>query len=150
MLYLGHFSFEQTEHRGRLPARPWHGYFTCVADADDIDAALAKLERLIRKLHVEAELFQDVTRVYLQACVEIKSVPQQGFLAFYHLVEGEDLGGISTTIRGAGEREAVAFCAGPSDEEDLEDEHEVEPFIVFDPPRRRDRRRNGRRLRAVE
>lgn len=54
-----------------------------------------------------------VTRVYLQAWVEIHAVPRQRFLAFYKVLEGEDLGGISTAFRGATEREAVAFGAGP-------------------------------------
>jgi hypothetical protein len=150
MLYLGHFSFEQTERRRRLRAQASHGYFTCVAEADDIDGARVKLERMIRKLHKKTELFENVVRVDLEVCVEIRSVPRDGFLTFYNVMEGEDPGGISTAIRGATRREAVAFRAGPSDEHDLEDEHEVEPFIAFEPPRRRDRRlSNGPRLSSL-
>ena len=62
MLHLGHFSFEQTERRRRLPSQAWHGYFACVPEPDDIDGALAKLERLIRKLHEKTELFESQYR----------------------------------------------------------------------------------------
>lgn len=149
MLYLGHFSFEQTERKRREPAQVRHGYFTCVAEADDIDGALAKLERLIRKLHEESELFEDAAQIYLQACVEIRSVPQGGFLAFYNMREGEDLGGISTAIREATESEAVAFSADAADDEDGEELHEMKPFVVFEPSRRRNRAGSDRRLRIV-
>ena len=38
MIYLGHFSFES--HDSALPERPanWHGYFSCIAEAESVDA----------------------------------------------------------------------------------------------------------------
>jgi hypothetical protein len=140
MLYLGHFSLDRLERRRRASAA-WHGYFTCVVEAADMDDALAHFHRFIATLReTDGELFEDVTEVHLEACVEIRSVPRTGFLAFYNLLEGENRGGMSTAIRGATEREAVAVRIGAPDEQDSDEAHEVEPFIVFQRTRGRHRR----------
>ena len=78
--------------------------------------------------------------MHLEACVEIPSVPRAGFLAFYNVLEGENRGGISTAIRRATERQAVAVRIGAPDERDDEEEREVEPFVVSPRTRARDRR----------
>ena len=140
MLYLGHFSFEPLE-RHRRSSEAWHGYFTCVVEAAEMDDALTHFHRLISTLReTDGELFEDVTEVHLEACVEIRSVPRAGFLAFYNVLEGENRGGIATTIRGATDREAVAVRIGSPDEEDSDEGHEVEPFVVFQRTRGRHRR----------
>jgi hypothetical protein len=51
------------------------------------------------------------------------------------VLEGENRGGISTAIRGATEREAVAVRIGATDEPDDEEAQEVKPFVVFQPTR---------------
>lgn len=136
-MYLGHFSFERLERRRRSSVA-WHGYFTCVVEAADMDAALARFHRLISRLReTERELFADVKEVHLEACLEIRSVPRAGFLAFYNVLEGEDRGGMSTAIRGASERQAVAVRIGAPDQPDSDEAHEAEPFVVF-------QRRRGR------
>jgi hypothetical protein len=131
MLYLGHFYFNETAQETALQQRgPAHGYFTCIAEAGDAEAAIDKFKTLLRTLHREGDLFEHVREVYLDACVEIRSIPKQGFLAYFTSRQGEDLGGISTAIRGASEREAVGFDVGTEDAASGQP-RPVEPFVVF-------------------
>jgi hypothetical protein len=45
MLELGHFSFTQESRRGEsTQLESWHGYFACVAEADEVEAALKKFK----------------------------------------------------------------------------------------------------------
>jgi hypothetical protein len=140
MLYLGHFSFAQeSRRRGSTPPKPWHGYFTCVAEADEVEAAIEKFKALVRKLRDRSDMFSGVERIYLDSCIEIHSVPRGGFLAHFSLKEGEEVGGISTSIRGATKKQAVAFHLGSDDENEDDELHESEPFIVFRHTHQRDR-----------
>ena len=148
MLYLGHFSFDSTEPTTGKRSRAWHGYFTCVVEADDVNVALERFKRLILELRKTSDLFQDSEGVGLEACVEIRSVLRHGFLAFYNLLEGEDQGGVSTAIRGANERQAVAFRAHVPGDEGSEDELEAEPFVTFRPARRLAPAKSTRHLKA--
>jgi len=125
MLYLGHFSFSQDMARqDPKEVKPWHGYLTTVAEAPDADAAIRKFRRLLRKLG-GTEMLEGVREIYLDACVEIRTVPARGFLAHYSSHAGEDLGGISTSVVGVKESEATVFDLG---DDDSEEEQTVEPF----------------------
>jgi hypothetical protein len=97
---------------------------------------------LIRKLHDRSDMFEDVQRIYLDSCIEIRSVPRGGFLAHFSLREGEEIGGISTSIRGATEKQAIAFHLGSDDDDEDGEPRESESFIVF--KRRRHRNRGPR------
>jgi hypothetical protein len=88
----------------RLSLNNWHGYFTCVAEADEVEAALKKFKAPVRKLRDRSDTFSGVERIYLDSCLEIHSVPRGGFLAHFSLREGEEVGGISTALRGATEK----------------------------------------------
>lgn len=134
MLYLGHFSFSQDMRQPDRSVEPWHGHFTTVAEARDRETAVKKLRRLVRRL-ASAEMFEGVGEVYLDDCVEIRSVPAGGFLSHFSSRAGEDLGGIWTAIRGAKPHQATAFDLEPAaDDEDVD----RVPFVVF-----------GRKLRLV-
>lgn len=128
MLYLGHFSFSQDMPReDTRGTEPWHGYFTTVAEAPDANAAVKKFQRLIKRLG-SSEMFEGVRDIYLDVCIEIHAIPARGFLAHFSSHTGEDLGGISTSVRGAQLKEATIFDL---EADDSEEEQEREPFIVL-------------------
>ncbi len=105
MLYISHLSF----HTERQDEEPWHGYFTCVVDAPGIESALDKTRDLIRRLKDEEDVLEDIDAVYLESCVEVKSVPDGGFMASFQEWDGEVQGSIVTSVRGTSGDNAVAF-----------------------------------------
>jgi hypothetical protein len=134
MLYVGHFSFSEHAIADKsADGTPWHGIFTCIAEAANVHAALDKFKTLIRDLRGHEDLFDGVEEVFLDACIEITSVPECGMLAHFTLREGEDTGGISTALRGVPEQHAIAYQLGDEDDEsDAENDHDIEPFVIFD------------------
>jgi hypothetical protein len=129
MLYIGHFSFS-FESRGRGQAtQPWHGYFTAVAEAPNVSSALKKLEALVRTSAESSELFTDVRDVYLESCVEVKSVPRGGFLAYVALEEGESLSTISMSLPDVKRESASSYHLEPEIVDD-DGGFDAEPFVV--------------------
>jgi hypothetical protein len=125
MLYIGEFNFMEEDGQH-------HGHCTCVAEAEDVDAALEKFESILRSLKNDGELFGDVEDVYLDSCVEISSIPAAGFLAHYTVYDGEKHGSISTSIRGAEPDQCSAYSLDePEDNEEQEEGYEEEPFLSF-------------------
>lgn len=139
MLYLGHFSFSAAP-TDEEPAA--HGVFTCAAEAADIDAALDKLRGLVVRLKEEDDTLVGVTEVYLDSCVEVRTLPEAGLMSYWVSWPHEETASISTGLRWAGEDEAVGYSILPDDEHehdescdhehDDETEFEVEPFVEFD------------------
>jgi len=151
MLYAGHFSFttSATEEDG-----PSHGVFTCVAEAEDVETALDKLRALILRLKHEDDTLSGVTEVYLDSCVEVRSLPDDGLMTYWVMWPHEETGSISTGLRWAEDDEAVGYsllpdeedghecgaeCDHDHDEGSTDDEGdeadegwEVEPFVEFD------------------
>jgi len=70
MLYLAHFSFD-----GEYKGEPTHGWFTCMVEADDIEASVDEFHHLINKLQKDEDIFQFVTKVYLEDIIQIRQVP---------------------------------------------------------------------------
>ena len=130
MIYLAHFSFSFESKVRRKAPQPWHGYFTAVAEAKDVNGALKKLETLVLKSVEGSELFSDVAEIYLESCVELKSVPKAGFLAHVALEEGESLGSISTTLPSVNRKYATSYHLEP-DTTDEDGAFDAEPFIVL-------------------
>ncbi len=139
MLYLGHFSFVE-QAKGKKAA--WHGAFTCVAEGKDVHDAVRKFDALITKLGETDEAFAGVGEIYLDSCVEVRSIPRAGFLAHLTLDEGEYTGGISRSLAGVTQKTAAAYYIGDEEAEDGE-EHDVVPFVVLK-KRGRARRAPGR------
>jgi hypothetical protein len=129
MLYVGHFSFTQISPR---PGKePWHGLFTLVAEARTLQTAVTKFQRLIHDLAKKHDLFDDVDDVYLDSCVEVRSVPRSGLLTFATLKEGEDTGGLSMSLLASGERNAASYSWGEPDDDESTGSKPVEPFVRF-------------------
>lgn len=130
MLYLGHFSFVR-DRKGGASGEDYHGYFTTVVEADDVESALDKFESLLHTLRREGDLFNDVNEVFLDTCVECRAIPPEGFLAHFKQWIGAEFGSIATAIRGATEEQAAAYDLGPDAEPDDQDGVHVEPFVTF-------------------
>jgi hypothetical protein len=131
MHYIGHFSFE--DHLSETEQH-FHGYFTCVVDATDMDSALEKLRDLVVSLkRNDKDILGDVREVFLDSCIEIKSVPTAGFLGYFLEWRGEPLGMISSSVRGATGME-VGVCEWVDERARCQVQkrrHDVEPFVRF-------------------
>lgn len=132
MLYIGHFSFVDSlaDEEGQATSI---GAFQCLAEADDIDAALEKFKAIIGDLHARGDMFDEIADIFLDSCVEIRQVPEAGMLTHFQewTVQCSRVGSISTDLPGVGEECAAAFCCGPESTLD-EEEVEVEPFVTFE------------------
>ena len=134
MLYIAHFSFSFESKARRQAPQPWHGYFTAVAEAPDVSAALRKLEALVRASAAESELFSDMSEIFLESCVELKSTPRAGFLAHVALEEGASIGSISTTLPSVARKYATSYHLEPDSAED-DGGFDAEPFVVLEKKR---------------
>ena len=85
---------------------------------------------LVLKSVEGSELFSDVAEIYLESCVELKSVPKAGFLAHVALEEGESLGSISTTLPSVNRKYATSYHLEP-EQTDEDGAFDAEPFIVL-------------------
>ena len=130
MLYLAHFSFSFENNPRKKNPQAWHGYFTAVAEAKNVEAALTKFEALVIKSAESSELFSDVKEIFLESCVELTSTPKAGFLAHVALEEGESLGSISTTLPGLDHKYATSYHFEP-EEADEDGGFDAEPFVVL-------------------
>ena len=123
MLYLAHFSFD-----GEYKGDPTHGWFTCMVEADGIEASVDEFHLLINKLQRDEDIFQFVTKVYLEDIIQIRQVPEEGFLGHYSSSPGEAPPSIATTCWGDTDGYCESFSPITSDAEGAQ---EIEPFIVF-------------------
>jgi len=130
MLYLGHFSLTYESRLGNRRSTPWHGHFTAVAEARDVDAALGKFAALIETLAAKNDLFDDVEEIYLDSCVEVKTMPRAGFIGQVNLQEGDSPGGVSMTLPNTLEKHAGSFHLEP-ESEDEDGSYEPRPFLVL-------------------
>src|SRR6266566_3394442 len=132
MVYLGHFSFES--HDSTLPERPpnWRGYFSCMAEAESVDRALNKFDALLRRLARTSTVFSEVEEVYLDSCIEIKSIPRNGFLAFYKESRGEWNETLSSSLIGVRSNHHLVACEFTAEQRvDCVDSSVAQPFLVF-------------------
>jgi hypothetical protein len=128
VLYIGHFDFEEKDDQH-------HGYCTCVAEAENVSAALEKFRSLLGSLKKNDDLFDNAEDIFLLSCIEASSIPEAGFLAQITVYEGKSSGSISTSIRGD-DADQCSVYGWASDEEDGDDDDErardCAPFVSFD------------------
>jgi hypothetical protein len=123
MLYLAHFSFD-----GDYKGEPTHGWFTCMVEAEDVEASVDKFHHFINKLQRNEDIFQFVTTVYLEDIIQIKQIPEEGFLGHYSSSPGEAPPSIATTCWGDTNSHCESFSPVPFDGTETQ---EIEPFIMF-------------------
>lgn len=128
MLYIAQLSFhERGEEEGQ-------GNFSCVVDADGVDAAADRVADVIERVAETTEVFDGLSEVYLDEVIQIHRVPEGGFLAHWQWAPDGKEETISTVIPGVDEKDCEAFTPGPEegDEEGEDEGVSVTPFIVFD------------------
>jgi hypothetical protein len=124
MLYMGFFSFDGFEDK------PNHGYFTCVVNADTVDDSLARFQHLLENMKkANDHTLADVANIYLDAVIEVKKMPSEGFLAHMITREGELDNSISVVLPHVDDTCAQAFTMAP--EETAATDEEMEPFMSF-------------------
>jgi hypothetical protein len=134
VLYVGHFSFDQ--HAAGGAGTPWHGLFTCVAEAATVDAAIPKFNRLIRALVKRHDVFNGVAEIYMDACIELPSVPAAGVLSYITVRAGEDIGGISSSLLGNKARGPMSYAWGTGGDGGDEAQR-MKPFLRLRPKSRK-------------
>ena len=132
MIYLGHFSFKSGKLASQVPSI-WHGYFTYVVEAESAEKALRKFQAQLRRLARTTSIFSDVEHVYLDSCIEIKSIQKTGFVAYYKEIRGECNEEISTSLLGVGQNDEDVTVyhftsAGVADDVDGT---VIQPFVTF-------------------
>lgn len=130
MLYLGHFSFAYESLVDATTPEPWHGRFTALVEAASISAAMRKFEALIKKTAGSMDLFDEVDEIFLDSCIEVKSIPRAGLLGLVALQEGESSGTISTTLPGVPEKYGASYQLEPETTEE-DGSYAPEPFMVL-------------------
>ena len=123
MLYLAHFSCD-----GEYNGEAQHGWFTCVVEANDVEASVDKLRHLVMKLYRDENVFNSVTTVYLEDIIQVRQVPEEGFLAHYSSSPGEAPPSMATTLWGDTDTYCQSYSPIPFDGEKTQ---EIEPFIIF-------------------
>ncbi|PYS46865.1 MAG: hypothetical protein DMG13_29135 [Acidobacteria bacterium] len=136
MVYLGHFSFEShdpvipTESLPRGLSR-WRGYFSCMAEAESVERALNKFEVLLHRLARTSTVLIDVDEVYLDSCIEIKSIPKNAFMAYYKEMRGE-CQSLSTSLVGVGPNHHLVVYELTGEQcIDNDEAFVTQPFLVF-------------------
>jgi hypothetical protein len=97
-----------------------------------VDIALSKFEALLLRLHDSDEIFTQVDKIILDSCIEIKSMPSRGFLAYYCEEKGQRQPAITTSLFGVDAKQAAAYQWIANDDATQGDNSRVEPFLIFD------------------
>jgi hypothetical protein len=131
MLYIGHFSSGIMDGS----EEPWCASLTLVVEARTVAAALRAFQGLATT--TARRQLPGVTEIFLDACIEIRTLPRAGIVTYLNLREGI-WGGVSTTLPGMSGRGVRSYEIGPPAVDDVE--QTVEPFLSLPPkPRRRGR-----------
>jgi len=133
MLYLGHFSFDETGDEGRF------GHFTSIVEAKTPKAAARAFEKLIKDMRKKKTLFgEEPMEVYFDMCIEIGTVPPTGLITWYSSHSGETDGRISTTLPHEDTGGCNAFDVFPESKKtikqipDATGPQEWLPFVTFE------------------
>ncbi len=133
MLYSGHFSFD--EMRSDRKAR--HGYFTCMARAENPTEALEKFRDRIVYLREEEKdpLFTGIVSVYVEDIVEIVNFPEEAVITRYQSSEGQFPKSESCALPVSESKKIRAFKWVSDPEKAKEENHqeyeEAEAFLEF-------------------
>jgi hypothetical protein len=132
MIYVGHFSFKCPDRAQDADA--CLGYFTCIVEAESVKKAGNRFQLLLRRVRRSSTAFDELESVYLDSCIEIRSIPRNGFLAYFSEIRGDSLGGISTELIGVAENSKHVSAYHVVEHPSKEDAESVllEPFLTFD------------------
>ncbi len=130
MLCIGHFSFDEIGAK----AESRHGYFTCIVDAGDAQAALQKFKACIEKLKKKGDLFEGVAAVYLEDIIEARKVPHEALITRFQSSAGAFPRSVSCCLPHGNTDGLAAFgwSGGERSETDGEEYAEAQAFLRFD------------------
>jgi hypothetical protein len=132
MLYIGHFSFDETNITGL--AR--HGYFTMVMAANSAEMAVAAFKSAIEFRKARDALFDAVVAVYVEDIIELPELPMVPVITRLQSSAGEFPESISHSLPGGGVTGAQAYgLAADLAVINRQPDHtykEMTPFIRFD------------------
>lgn len=131
MLYVAHFELSKPDENDDGPDLSI-GYFSCVAEAENIDAAMDKFEAIITKQREDERLFEGSGSIYLDTCVEVVKMPETGILSHYVEYAPDGMGATATTLPGVDEDCCNAFGMNEPGENEGDEPVEAPPFMNFD------------------
>lgn len=130
MLYIGHFSFIEHDEEGFN-----HGVFTAVVNADNIDNATVRLHSLLEREKSGSTLFDKYTFIFLEDIIEVKKMPEEGFIAHHTRYIGEPSEYVSQSTPGITEDMCESYQPYPQFEPNSDGRAEVDviPFMTINP-----------------
>jgi len=133
MIYLGHFSFDETGEEGRF------GHFTSLVEAKNPEAATRVFKKLIKDMRKKKALFgEESIEIYFDMCIEVGAIPPTGLVTWYSSYSGEVEGRISTALPHEDSGGCMAYDVYPDGEDPppefpAKGPQEWKPFITFEP-----------------
>jgi hypothetical protein len=127
MLYIGHFSFDG--RKGKDQDR--HGYFTCIVDASDPDAAASSFAGQITRLQRTEGPFAQMARVYLEDIIQVRQLPSEPVVTLVQTFEGVFPPSVSHSLFGV-ETEGFEAFGLPSNVDREESGNAGDGFIYPD------------------
>ncbi|HHP7235100.1 MAG TPA: hypothetical protein ACFCUC_10770 [Desulfobacterales bacterium] len=131
MIYVGHFSFDETGSGNN--AR--HGYFSGLVQAADIDSAVERFKERILELKDKHEAMQSVVAVYIEDIVEFEAVPDRPVITRLQSCEGPFPRSISRSLPDSDNKAIQAYGFRPDvqtlRESGGENFQEMTPFLKF-------------------
>lgn len=85
MLHLGHFSFDELDYKHNTR----HGYFSCVVDAADQDAAVKKFKAHLTEMKRNNIAFSTIVKVYIEDIIQIADIPSEPIITRLQSSRGE-------------------------------------------------------------
>jgi hypothetical protein len=85
MLYIGHFSFDETGLMGEIR----HGYLTAVVETDSIERATNEFKELLLSMKKTEKAFERIVYVYLEDIFEFHHVPTKAIVSRIQSSAGE-------------------------------------------------------------
>ena len=76
MIYLGHFSFDELSPDNDVR----HGYFSCVVESTDAEAAVNEFKELIFSMKKMDDDFNNIHKVYIEDIIEMRNVPRKAIV----------------------------------------------------------------------
>jgi hypothetical protein len=135
MIYIGYFSFDELGPDKNVR----HGYFSCVVEADKVDAAVNEFKYLIVSLHSREEannMFGNIDSVYIEDIIEIRTIPKKAFVTRIQSSAGEFPKSVTKSLPYGVEPGINAYGSTPNVEKNESDQNTEEyktskPFIKF-------------------
>ena len=132
MIYIGHFTFDEFGPEKEIR----HGYFTCMVDTNNAEAAAIEFKELILSLKKMDDSFSKIVAVYLEDIIEIRDIPRRAIVTRIQSSAGEFPKSVSKSLPNVKSPGINVYGWAPELEENESDRNTEEyvaakPFIEF-------------------